>query len=387
MTSATAPFAPGVAELITGPHDVSATVTLTSPVLPDPLVLDVIGGRIGWDERRSPRVDGDLTCALPDGAAGMTALAALDPRTSTARVALTITYVLPSGELDAHVVADLHLRDREVNRPGGDVRIRCTSDEALAIDASPTGTYGYEGGDGTEPDTVTKANGPAWIAGVYADLIHPEVPAGVVITAPARPAEWPYGNPRDYWDSISDMADQLNIDVFDQGDRVLRIAPRTGVASNSVLALKSGPGGTVLRSRSGVSRDDFANFVIIRYVWTKPSTGEEMRVFGTARITAGPYNVTDNTYKSLVEERDSPTTQFAANLAAETILARMVSRSRSVNLTAVAAWWVRPGHTVTVDLPASDEARHLVSSVVFDLSEMTMDLATRLPDTLSVIGE
>lgn len=379
--AATDPFSPAVADLITGPHQVAATLTATTPGYPA-LTLAVTGGRLAWDDSRSPRVQGSITVALPDDP---TALDVLDPRRPV-RVAVTITYTLPDGTPDAHQVVNLGLRDRTVRRPDADITLSLASDEALAIDAAPNAAEGYDGGTGSEPDTVTIANGPAFIRTLIENLVYPVAPA-FVITAPVAPVEWPYGNPRDYWDAITDIADQLNVDVYDQGDRTFRIAPRRAIASSSVLALTTGPGGTILASESSISRDDWANFVALRYEWTPSTTlGNTRREYGSARVNSGPYNVSLG-YRNYAEQRAMPTTRAAANNVAAALLGRMLSRSQGLRVTAVAAWWVRPGHTITVTLPTTAQERHLVAAVEFDLSEMTMTVTTRLPDNVSTIGE
>ena len=126
---------------------------------------------------------------------------------------------------------------------------------------------------------------------------------------------------------------------------------------------------------------------MLRYEWTAPG-GEEETIYGTARVTSGPFDVDTVGHKILGETRSIATTQTAANAAAATLLGRMLARSRGLSVTTVACWWVRPRSTVTY-YPSSggDEQRHIVSSVAFDLEEMTMDIVTRLPDADSTIGE
>lgn len=127
--------------------------------------------------------------------------------------------------------------------------------------------------------------------------------------------------------------------------------------------------------------------VTIRYDWRTPA-GVESTVYGTARVTAGPFAVGTVGYKILTETRDQATTQAAANVAAATVLGRLLARSRGLSVTCVPCWWVRPRNTVTYyPSGGGDEQRHLVSSVSFDLEAMEMDIQTRLPDADSTIGE
>lgn len=374
----TAPFDPAVAELVKGSHKVTAALTATTPGQPA-VTLSLIGGRISWAEDRAPRVSATFRCALPDDAA---LLQLLDPRLRV-RLALTITYTLPSGATSSAVVANLGLRDRRVVRPDAVVELEAASDEALVIDASGPAAY-----SDPRPALVTYADGPGWMAtNISQSLAWLGGPDATVdrSAAPAASAQWDPAY-SDQWDAIVDMADQLNLDVFDPGDRVFRIAPRPTVAGTSVFTVTTGSTGTLLSSDSGLGRDNWANFVTVAYEWSS-SAGVPQRIWGTARVTSGPYKADTIGYKSLSERRDTATTQAAANKVAAAILGKLLSRSRTQTATTVAAWWVRPGHTVTIDLPLSSPAQHIVSWVDYDIDDMTMTLGTRLPDTASTIGE
>jgi hypothetical protein len=174
--------------------------------------------------------------------------------------------------------------------------------------------------------------------------------------------------------------------VYDNGLRQWRIEPRPAVASRAVASLKVGANGTITRSASTVTRDDWANTVRLRYRW-RTAAGADQLVTGYAAVTSGPYAPATAGTRVYIEERETPSTTAAANRAAKAILARMLARSRSYQLTAHAAYWLRAGHTITVQLPTGGQERHLVSSVVFRPLAGLMDLTTRLPDTASVIGE
>ena len=57
----------------------------------------------------------------------------------------------------------------------------------------------------------------------------------------------------------------------------------------------------------------------------------------------------------------------------------MLERSRSLTIQAPSAWWLRPGHTITVHLPDSDPERHLVAAVEHTTGGV-MTVTTRTPD-------
>jgi hypothetical protein len=382
----TAPFDPSVRELVTGFHAQDYRVEAFGGPLADPVDLGVIGGRISWDEARTPEVSAELTCALPQDAP---TVLDLDPRQGV-RARFVVAYTLANGTRDEHEVADLHLRRRVVARPGEQLALSLASDEALVIDSSPNVVV-TAGGDPGDPSTVTKTNAAGWIGQVIQEgLWNPGAPGDVDVDFGAGvenlSAEWPVDVP-DYWAAIEDVADQLNLDVYDPGDRTFRIAKRPTVAAASSLTIKGGPGGILLDSDSTIEREEWANMVTIRYDWRTPA-GVESTLYGTARVTAGPFAADTVGYKILTETRDQATTQAAANIAAATVLGRLLARSRGLSVTVVPCWWVRPRNTVTY-YPSSggDEQRHIVSSVSFDLESMEMDIQTRLPDADSTIGE
>jgi hypothetical protein len=144
-----------------------------------------------------------------------------------------------------------------------------------------------------------------------------------------------------------------------------------------------GSNGTILTSSSGVTRDDWANWVTVWYVWTG-STGTPFVSGGYANVTAGPYAPAASGYKILLERRPVPGTPTSGNRVAATILRRMLARSRSYTVDAVPAWWLRPEDTITLQLPLGEQERHLVSRVAFAPGRMSIE--TRLPDTASTVS-
>jgi len=378
-------FHPSVAELITGTHQVIVTARAISGGTTVP--LDVEDYLVDWTERRTPRCTATLVCAAPDEAT----LALLDPRTYV-RVIVTVSYRLASGSWDAHDVAHLQLRDRTVNRPRDTVTLTCASHEAAVLDFSPMtqhpDDYGTAMPDGTYTTTWDSASGMT--RNIIADMLL-ELLAGpmsdvtVVDEVHSGPATVPI-NPNDRWDQFESAAEQNGYEILDAGDRVIRLAALPALSPDTALALTVGANGTIEDSDAGVDRDGWANFVTLRYRWQEMSGTERVDRFtyGQQWVQSGPYAPTSSGWKTLVEDRDGHPGQQQANQAAANLLSRMLSRARSHTLTAVPAWWLRAGHTVTVQLPTGPQERHLVAGVVFRPTGMTV--VTRLPDSVSTIG-
>lgn len=374
----TSPFAPEVEQLITGSH----TQTFRAvAVLPDEgdLELDVLDHSVDWAEFRTPRVQARLDVTLPDN---QDVLDQLDPR-RLVRVKLFAGYVLPSGALDEQQVANLGLRRRTVTRDGesGDARMSLdlASDEALILDASGPNPSAADG-TYTQPSLATA------VLTVFTQLLDgtPAAGPGFVNEAPNTGTVTIASAPHP-WDALSDVAEQYDQQIYDNGDRVFRIAAREPVVSESALTLVGGPNGTVLSSSTGADRDNWANWVTLTYEWTD-AAGASQSTGNYARVLPGsPFAPEQAGYKILTEVRDMPSTEAAAGKVAASILRRMLARARTYTIDAVPAWWLRPGHTVTVQLPLGDQERHLVAAVGFSPGRMTIQ--TRLPDNASTIGE
>ena len=65
------------------------------------------------------------------------------------------------------------------------------------------------------------------------------------------------------------------------------------------------------------------------------------------------------------------------------LLKRRASRGRQTSVRAVAVPWLRPGHTLLLQLPSGVSENVLVSSVTFDESG-AMDVTTRTPDQSTI---
>lgn len=364
----TAPFASSAAQLVRTSHTQVVRARVVDAA-GDPVTdLDVEAGRLSFDERRAPRVVLELDSVVP---AGEDTLAAIDGRRG-ARVVVDAGYLQPGTLLeDVHTVADLALVDRVVDRPGNVMRLTAESDERLFIDAGP-------------PSAAVKISvSGAGTADAMRALIADQLPAArIVNTYPAGPQTTFDQLGEDPWQALDTLADTIDADVYDDGLRTWRIEPRPTLSPVASHQLAVGAAGTILTSsttlsRGGTDAEGWYNHVELLFTDTD-QFGTSYAALGSAQQATGPYG-TGTTRRKYLERREQRLTAAQAQAAAEAKLRRTLSRGRSFTLSALAAWWLRPGHTVTVRLPTGPQERHLVQSVTFDLAAGRMTLTTRLP--------
>lgn len=374
----TAPFSASAAELLPQTHEETfraVAVLSTGTELP----LDVVDWSIDWDETRSPRVQAQLVCAPPTDQA---TLDQLDPRLYV-RVRIFAGYRLASGTLDEQQVAILGLRNRRLRRSGeGDVSmvLELSGKEAYFIEAATINP------SAPQENLFNATSLAAAVQQYVTDLFAGTPLAGSTVTELYRtgPVGVPiYPNP---WDALADICDELDAAIYDPGDGNFVVAQRSyQTEPNASVSLTVGANGNLLDSDAGISRDDWANLVIVWYKW-RDAAGVEQEAASSRWVNTGPFSVTAAGYKEYLEVRDGVVgTNAKAYSVAGTILRRFLARSRSYTVEAVPAWWVRPGQTVTLQLPLGSQERHLVSRVGFTPGRMRVE--TRLPDTASTIGE
>lgn len=371
MSPVTDPFSADTPDLLTRSLSHVAAARL---VMPDgeTVALDMVDGSLSWDERRSPRVDCQLDVRLPTDAAQ---LSRIDPRTG-ARLVVDAGYVRPGGARDVQTIANLSTRTRRVLRPADRTTLVARSDESLVIDT----------GADTGP-AVTGATTTATITSLI-QQVFPGTP--VTVSGPAGPAVTTEAY-ADRWDRIADLADRIGAQVYDDGLRAWKIAPAPALGT-VVADLAVGATGTITDSAADLTRDGdgedsstWANAVVLVHEWVD-GTGATQRITSRRRVTTGPYAAVTGNTKVLRVDRQSQISQANADVAAASLVARTVTRGRTLTLTAVSAYWLRPGHTVTVTLPTGGTETHLVVAVTFDLRAGLMDVTTRLPDNTGTIG-
>lgn len=138
----------------------------------------------------------------------------------------------------------------------------------------------------------------------------------------------------------------------------------------------------MIRRSSSTSREEWFNRVQLIHRWRDGSTDHEIQ--SVRSLTLGERAAVAGNVKTYTEERDTPATQARADTSAASLLARMASRGRGVEVRAIAVPWLRPGMTVSLST-RTGTARHLVSRIEFDAAGW-MVFSTRYPDSTETIG-
>lgn len=369
----TDPYLPDVDDRIR--RSVEHVYSVTAyPVSGDPIKLDVEDLSITFDESWSPHIQADITAKVPEDQA---TLDRLDPR-KNCRIKVSLGYVYDGRVNDVHVAADLHLRTREVLRPSNQLRLTASSDEARAqdakrrsADAAPPKTgineiVSYAAGKSVYPDAaeIVSDFNPGHGVNSFTEL-------GLDVG--------------ETFDSLMiDAASRAGVWVYSDGSRRWRITKRAEVAGVSAHKLFTGPDGTIFDSDTALQREDFFNSVCLKYVW-EDAAGNEQVIYGEAHVpgTAG-YGVDAIGWNTFLEERQGPITQAQANSAARTVLTYKVTRGHGIRLQAVAAYWLRPSMTVTIQLPLGEQERQLIRAVTFHPPSGSMTITTRQPESVSI---
>lgn len=327
-------------------------------------------GTLSWDSTRAPRCILTASARVPEDQA---TLDALDPRTGV-RLHVTAGYLRPDGP-DVAEVANLGLRLRPVDRPSNLMALSAAGDEALVTDNAPDVAITAAGATaGAQAlDLLTDALGYA-----------PTVAENTVTATATAPVLDPEAG--EYWQAIDNLLDTVNADAWDDGLRSWHLTPRP-VLGAPVHALAVGVGGTVESSSTALGRAGWANAVQLTYRWTTNNAGTVTThaLVGHAAVTSGPYAPATAGRVVYREVREMPSTQADADAAAASVLARRLAAGRSVTLTAIAAWWLRPGHTVDVTLPTGPTLPYLLTAVSFNLATGSMTLTAVRPDTTTTI--
>lgn len=347
---------------------------IAHPTYGDPFELEVEECSITFDSSWAPYIQGDLTVKVIED---QELLDSLDPRNGC-RISLYMGYVYDGFVDDSHLIADLHIRTRSVDRPSNTIKLSVTSDELLAED------YKRLAWGPMPPTTGINA-----FVKFHADRACLPTPATVIsdvanIYGASELEGMKQETGQSSLDMILDAAQRLNLRVYCDGDRVWRIRRHAQYAGQSALKLFTGPSGTILDSSTVLTRGEtegkgFHNAVSLKYSW-KDSNDVDKAIYGNAVVKTGPYAASAIGYNVFFEEREFAIASVAlANAAAASTLQVLASRGQQALITAHAAYWIRPGHTVTVQLPAGDQQRYLVRQVQFNPVEGTMNLSLVQP--------
>jgi hypothetical protein len=333
--------------------------------------LNVLDCSLTFNEGGTPHVTFQATCALPET---QEELDALDPR-QYPMVMVQMGYEYAGHVAETPLMAQLTLSSRTVSRPDNTMEIVAESSELRLSEYSRTSDWTV----GTSYDPVTVINQiinyalPTVDEGGVFSIDPDQASRNNVTEEDALVAETGV----DWASFMFDVADRGgDLWVYEDGLGVWKIKDRAKLG-RSVHELHVGENGSIISSSTTMSRDEWANAVLVRYLWTN-SSGNEVKKTGYSQMATGPYAVA-NGRKLMVVDRERSGSAATAKTAATSILKRTVSRGRSFTLSAISAYWLRPGDTVTVTLPTGSQERHIVVSVQFQMPQGQMNLTTRVP--------
>ena len=370
------PYASTAADALIGQLEHICEITV-DPVGSPAFTLDPESVSITFAEDWSPHIQANITAAIPS----TTNLDLLDPRLNC-RVQLTAGYRYADGTLDVHPLADLGLRTRSTARPSNTVDLTAASDEARAQDRRRVEDHG----------PFTEFTGINELVQFFADYaLYPES-ADVVSDYSAGVGEAAIdgitaaiGTPM--WDVIADAAARAGVWVHCAADRTWRIRYRPVTGGTSQHYLEVGTDGTIITSEAGIDRTLFYNQSIIEYTW-KDAENVDHTVYGRAIVSSGDYSVNVVGYRTDHTVINRAATEAQANSAAASRVSNLVTRGRSITLEAHAAYWLRPGMTITVKLLTGVAEEHIIKSITFEPGIGKMQIETRQPlDVVITTGE
>lgn len=336
-----------IAQSLEATHSIYATNK--SGVKITDLELTESGLTLTLDEGWSPYAQLDATVVALDD------MRILDPRKAH-RIVVELGYKYPGGVLDQHVVADLVLSEWR-NGYDGTVSLTARSDEQLLMEWDSLGAV------------ATYPVGTSAVEVIRLELVRTlGVQARVTATTDATISEQiDVGVGVDRYDIMTSLADGADVWLYCDALRVWHIANRPLALGASSVQLTTGPTGIVTNREASLSRETWGNAVTVEF---------QDRKFGFASVTTGDLSVSAVGVCAYRIKKDAPYPGAArANAVAQTNLARVFSRGNSASITALAAWWVKPGDTVTTP----EAQRVLVSSVRFTLPNALMQIETRSP--------
>lgn len=362
----TAPYAARAETGIRSTVPFLVTATANHPAWPAPVDLPVQSASCTFDEAWSPYIQATADLA-PSGPLA----ALLDPRAGV-RVRLDAGYLYDGTTRDVHTLGDLHLRTRPWRQEPSTSSLSLTlaSDEALLQDWTPLGAQ-----------LTFPAGTP--VVTVVRDVVHWRVDPDAVLmnalpSSAVTSAAVVVSTGTDPWAVLADIADQVDAQVYVDGARIWNLTPRVQVAGISRHIVKAGETGTLETLEDVLDRETWGNAVLLTYEGGQQSWA--WADSGPLSVTAVPVKVQRVTRRAPFPGAD------ASKRAARSLLRRTLTRGRGQTITAVAALWLRPGMTITVQPRDGEPTRELVSRVTFDLPAGTMTVRTRHPEIDPTIG-
>lgn len=285
------------------------------------------------------------------------------------------------------------LSRRSVDYPGDEVTLEfqgaeylVDSTEAEAEHGGPQGLApaGYWDAS-TRVDTALANTYDALSLGAFSWVSIASDAATDAVTGWVDPGQQWYGvQGENYLDILRDVADRIDgwVRVDELG--ALRMSRRQWGTPATYHRLRVGADGTIISGNDELSREGWANFAYVTYEWTtKTTTGgvttETQRsasAFATLTDKYDPINVGRVT---VADVRQHISSDAQAQQAANALLRRFSTKGDALTVAGVAAYWLRPGYGVAVQLPSGPEKILRVSAISFDLDTGRMDIRTRSP--------
>ena len=350
--------------------------------------LAPISAEVTYDAGWSPYVQGSMTIVRPSQAL----LISLDPR-KRIRVELFAGYVLPGGVKDVHRMCLAYLSSKQVNYPADTVSLGFQGKEYLyqqwaagTVQESPAGATGWTSSKPADAAVRESIQVMTTGTGLARDRRYGELmtdtgwvdaddlwvgqagdePLNMAMEIAARIDGWFYADADGVWQ--------------------LRRIDEVGLSDTGYHRIRPGADGTLVTSQDEVTREGWANYVQVTYRWVTrtPATGTgtvtEHVATGHASVVGGAYPDDLSNRVTYLSERTSPGTVAQAQAAAKSLLRRMLDRGTDVQIEAVAAYWLRVGHNIDLDLPDQDQRALVVQAVTFQLDTGLMNIRARVPE-------
>lgn len=193
------------------------------------------------------------------------------------------------------------------------------------------------------------------------------------------------------WSAMEGVARAAGVRVYDTGLEQWRIDPAVGaggLSTDCAARLRTGRTGTVTTADVRVDRREWFNAVDVEFWWTSapdaPIPNTRNSLLGTATVTSGPLRVTTLNRKEYRDSREQYVSQGYATAYAQSLLRTLMLRGRYRELTAVAAYWLRPGMTVLTKFDRANYRPVLVSAVTFSPLTGSMAVRTIRPEDYEV---
>lgn len=362
--------------------------------------LEVIACDVAYDHGWTPYVQGRATLKMPSA----DVLAKLDPRLLI-EVDVYAGYVAPDGTSDSHLMCRTMLNSRTANHAEGTLDIQFQGLEFIFDDDLNL----YDGSGAQEYSNETGWTSSTKVADAMFDVLE-VVNAWTVAWASLGESSTATGwvSPYENWRSSSGE-NRLGLlrEIAIRTDGWFRCSefgtwlttPWPPPMTPPVHYLRTGADGTLVTTDTLQDREGFYNVAMITWHYTVAQligngvvATEQRQIRGYAEFDDGPYTPLQVGRVPYTADRLGPTWGEGASVTAGKILSRLWERSDLITVTAIAAYWVRPGHYL--DLQLNDEtvaSRYLVHSATYDLTAGTMSLtlaartSTSPPFTIAII--